>query len=297
MLRLIFFYLYFLVMRFFFFFFFFSSRRRHTRLTCDWNSDVCSSDLPPSPSAAATFDHNTSMLMSPIEQDIQKLSLQISEIHQSLARSDSLFKQGMMSVYLQQNAAAARLASSPTDNILPEDIIFRPSSVDSVSSTASFHRRARVAHQRAAEAKTRAMLIAQERESQRKDFLKMTLMDRIEREVTEIECRAIRDLEMVREARYALRMEIEREQARERRRALEIELAIERQRQAALEAQREDEEEAARLLASLNAATEAIVQTETAENKEEDNSEECFFHFSIDMPVVSESSISECSSS
>src|SRR5438477_12465701 len=26
-------------------YFFFSSRRRHTRLTCDWNSDVCSSDL------------------------------------------------------------------------------------------------------------------------------------------------------------------------------------------------------------------------------------------------------------
>src|SRR6266480_6783081 len=29
----------------FFFLFFFSSRRRHTRLTCDWSSDVCSSDL------------------------------------------------------------------------------------------------------------------------------------------------------------------------------------------------------------------------------------------------------------
>src|SRR4051812_50027359 len=27
--------------------FFFSSRRRHTRLTCDWSSDVCSSDLRP----------------------------------------------------------------------------------------------------------------------------------------------------------------------------------------------------------------------------------------------------------
>src|SRR5690242_3146655 len=27
------------------FFFFFSSRRRHTRLTCGWSSDVCSSDL------------------------------------------------------------------------------------------------------------------------------------------------------------------------------------------------------------------------------------------------------------
>src|SRR5690242_9772716 len=32
-------------MRRVFFFFFFSSRRRHTRLTCDWSSDVCSSDL------------------------------------------------------------------------------------------------------------------------------------------------------------------------------------------------------------------------------------------------------------
>src|SRR4051812_50109910 len=32
------------------FFFFFSSRRRHTRLTCDWSSDVCSSDLTTGPS-------------------------------------------------------------------------------------------------------------------------------------------------------------------------------------------------------------------------------------------------------
>src|SRR5690242_20887649 len=32
---------------FIFFFFFFSSRRRHTRLTYDWSSDVCSSDLGP----------------------------------------------------------------------------------------------------------------------------------------------------------------------------------------------------------------------------------------------------------
>src|SRR6266480_3105487 len=31
-------------------YFFFSSRRRHTRLTCDWSSDVCSSDL------GASFD-------------------------------------------------------------------------------------------------------------------------------------------------------------------------------------------------------------------------------------------------
>src|SRR5690242_21265007 len=36
---------FFYLFMFFFFFFFFSSRRRHTRLTCDWSSDVCSSDL------------------------------------------------------------------------------------------------------------------------------------------------------------------------------------------------------------------------------------------------------------
>src|SRR4051812_49586920 len=37
---------FFVYLFFIFFFFFFSSRRRHTRLTCDWSSDVCSSDLP-----------------------------------------------------------------------------------------------------------------------------------------------------------------------------------------------------------------------------------------------------------
>src|SRR5690242_20815532 len=30
---------------YYYLFFFFSSRIRHTRLTCDWSSDVCSSDL------------------------------------------------------------------------------------------------------------------------------------------------------------------------------------------------------------------------------------------------------------
>src|SRR5690242_21071344 len=40
----LYFFFYFFVV-FFYFFFFFSSRRRHTRLTCDWSSDVCSSDL------------------------------------------------------------------------------------------------------------------------------------------------------------------------------------------------------------------------------------------------------------
>src|SRR6266480_4870768 len=35
--------------------FFFSSRRRHTRLTCDWSSDVCSSDLAGSAGAAGVL--------------------------------------------------------------------------------------------------------------------------------------------------------------------------------------------------------------------------------------------------
>src|SRR5690242_20778941 len=37
-------------------FFFFSSRRRHTRLTCDWSSDVCSSDLGREVGEAAADD-------------------------------------------------------------------------------------------------------------------------------------------------------------------------------------------------------------------------------------------------
>src|SRR5207249_6163227 len=45
------------------FFFFFSSRRRHTRSKRDWSSDVCSSDLSVTLSAASpqsiTVDYNT----------------------------------------------------------------------------------------------------------------------------------------------------------------------------------------------------------------------------------------------
>src|SRR5690242_21297458 len=39
-------------------FFFFSSRRRHTRLTCDWSSDVCSSDLEASRQPVASTPTN-----------------------------------------------------------------------------------------------------------------------------------------------------------------------------------------------------------------------------------------------
>src|SRR5579864_699510 len=46
-------------------FFFFSSRRRHTRLTCDWSSDVCSSDLRPVPLRVETTN-------SPFTAEAQK---------------------------------------------------------------------------------------------------------------------------------------------------------------------------------------------------------------------------------
>ncbi|KAF3197242.1 hypothetical protein TWF106_001059 [Orbilia oligospora] len=268
-----------------------------------WESRVShGTPAPPSPPPAVGFDHASSKLLSPIEHDLEEFSSQINEIHEHLAHSDSVFKQGMMSVYMQQNAAAARLASSPTEALFTEAYLFRPSSVDSVSSTANFHKRERVCRQRAAEAQTRAMVAAQQREEQRKEFLKITLVDRIEREVAEIERRAIRDLEMVREARYALRMEIERQKARDRRRALEAELAIERERQAALDAQREDEEEAARLLASLNAATEAIALEQSGvvdheEEEEDQGAQECVFHLAADFHLCPETYFVEYPSS
>lgn len=265
-----------------------------------WESRVSrGTPAPPSPPPAVGFDHATSKLLSPIEHDLEEFSSQINEIHEHLAYSDSVFKQGMMSVYMQQNAAAARLASSPTEALFAETYTFRPSSVDSVSSTASFHKRERACRQRAADAQTRAMVAAQKREEQRQEYLKITLVDRIEREVAEIERRAIRDLEMVREARYALRMEIERQKARDRRRALEAELAIERERQAALDAQREDEEEAARLLASLSAATEAIAleQTTVEDYNEDQDAQECVFHLAADLRLSPESSFVDCLSS
>src|SRR6266480_5358922 len=55
------------------FFFFFSSRRRHTRLTCDWSSDVCSSDLIVTDLAVEFAMHRI-----PFEQ--MRQSMRVSEI-------------------------------------------------------------------------------------------------------------------------------------------------------------------------------------------------------------------------
>src|SRR5438477_5841986 len=51
-------------------FFFFSSRRRHTRLTCDWSSDVCSSDL--GPDAAAGRADLLPGFAGPVEQLVER---------------------------------------------------------------------------------------------------------------------------------------------------------------------------------------------------------------------------------
>src|SRR5256886_10332961 len=62
---------------------FFSSRRRHTRVDCDWSSDVCSSDLR----AVAGADHGAAVprprrlllgehaIEQPRPQDLERLDL------------------------------------------------------------------------------------------------------------------------------------------------------------------------------------------------------------------------------
>src|SRR5690242_21473319 len=65
--------------------FFFSSNRRHTRLTCDWSSDVCSSDL-----GLKTLEDVLSFLKEivaqPREQAIQKVTLaNMAELTQGLS--------------------------------------------------------------------------------------------------------------------------------------------------------------------------------------------------------------------
>src|SRR5690242_21357662 len=57
-----------------FLFFFFSSRRRHTRLTCDWSSDVCSSDLAERPVEIGT-DSYWAFLVELVERSAAVIDL------------------------------------------------------------------------------------------------------------------------------------------------------------------------------------------------------------------------------
>src|SRR6266480_5595955 len=55
-------------------FFFFSSRRRHTRLTCDWSSDVCSSDLSRPVKALLTDLYELNMVASYLRRGMTGLA-------------------------------------------------------------------------------------------------------------------------------------------------------------------------------------------------------------------------------
>src|SRR6266480_5859620 len=71
----------------FFFFFFFSSRRRHTRLTCDWSSDVCSSDLC-FPTFVAVPTHAITLTISAITSGahlLDRKSTRLNSSHMSIS--------------------------------------------------------------------------------------------------------------------------------------------------------------------------------------------------------------------
>src|SRR5574337_1685870 len=65
-------------------FFFFSSRRRHTRISGDWSSDVCSSDLPSGSSQCTSPKHPVSCiepgLASRFIHDTLHVSMPFSQI-------------------------------------------------------------------------------------------------------------------------------------------------------------------------------------------------------------------------
>src|SRR4051812_50038036 len=61
------------------FFFFFSSRRRHTRLTCDWSSDVCSSDLVERGGDGAAVDEAGRALVAGLEAQSAREPLRSEE--------------------------------------------------------------------------------------------------------------------------------------------------------------------------------------------------------------------------
>src|SRR5438477_1290027 len=76
----------FFILLFMLLFFFFSSRRRHTRLTCDWSSDVCSSDLGKTTvtillaSALAEAGHDVAILDTDPQQTATRSEEHTSEL-------------------------------------------------------------------------------------------------------------------------------------------------------------------------------------------------------------------------
>src|SRR6266480_6420948 len=55
--------------------FFFSSRRRHTRLTCDWSSDVCSSDLHGQQATMIVYDYAPKTIVETHKHDVEQFGV------------------------------------------------------------------------------------------------------------------------------------------------------------------------------------------------------------------------------
>src|SRR4051812_49925584 len=90
--------------------FFFSSRRRHTRLTCDWSSDVCSSDLDSRARRAnsrptkggATLRRSLSLLVASIA------AMSVAQQHLTLADSIRLARQNSPVLQAEIGRASCR---------------------------------------------------------------------------------------------------------------------------------------------------------------------------------------------
>src|SRR6266480_5377256 len=91
-------------------FFFFSSRRRHTRLTCDWSSDVCSSDLREVPTQSNGF--YTIVGLVPAEYDVtaRQIGMAAQKAHVRVLIAEVFpldFKLGRSAVQLEAVTIAA----------------------------------------------------------------------------------------------------------------------------------------------------------------------------------------------
>src|SRR5690242_20881790 len=82
--------------------FFFSSRRRHTRLTCDWSSDVCSSDLaggddvPGAPRQPGAVEVALEELVQP--EDVRQRLLEVDALHVEQDRKSTRLNSSHMSI-------------------------------------------------------------------------------------------------------------------------------------------------------------------------------------------------------
>src|SRR5574337_1266615 len=106
------------------FFFFFSSRRRHTRLSGDWSSDVCSSDLlilcrplfllPPIPPSNRVFSNESTLHMRWPKDWSFSFSIIPSKEHPGLISFrmdwlDLLEVQGTLKSFLQHHSSKASI--------------------------------------------------------------------------------------------------------------------------------------------------------------------------------------------